>query len=81
MEYRYKPDVLDQLAAHGIRPTPATPPEKVHELLNDLYRHELRRLRDRLLRREIRKPDYHARVLEVRRRYPLLSLKIWEWTE
>lgn len=81
MRYRYKPDVLDQLAAHGLQPTPDTAPEKVHELLNDLYRYELRRLRDRLLRREIAKPDYHDRVVEVRRRYPLLSMKIWEWTE
>ena len=41
--------------------------------LNDLYRYELRRLRDRLVRREIAKPDYYAHVVEVRRRYPLLS--------
>lgn len=81
MRYRYKPEVLDQLAAHGMRPTSDTPPDKVHELLNDLYRYELRRLRDRLRRREIAKPDYHDRVVEVRRRYPLLSMKIREWTE
>jgi len=81
MAHRYKPEVLEQLATHGIRPTPATPPEKVHEFLNDLYRFELRRLRDRLLRREIAKPDYYDRVVEVRRRYPLLSRKVWEWTE
>jgi len=81
MAYRYKPEVLEQLAAHGLRPTPATTPEKVHEFVNDLYRYELRRLRDRLLRREIAKPDYYARVVEVRLRYPLLSRKPWEWTE
>ncbi|MBI2189027.1 MAG: hypothetical protein HYU37_18155 [Acidobacteria bacterium] len=81
MTYCYKREVLEQLASHGVRPTPATPPEKVHELLNDLYRYELRRLRDRLLRREIAKPDYYAHVLAVRRRYPLLSRKLWEWTE
>lgn len=81
MAYRYTPEVLEQLAAHGIRPTPETPPDTVHEFLNDLYRYELRRLRDRLLRREIAKPDYHDRVVEVRRRYPLLSMKLWEWTE
>jgi hypothetical protein len=81
MTYRYKPDVLEQLAAHGVRPTPATPPDKVHEFVNDLYRYELRRLRDRLLRREIARPDYYVHVLEVRRRYALLSQKLWEWTE
>jgi hypothetical protein len=46
-----------------------------------LYRYELRRLRDRLVRREIAKPDYYAHVVEVRRRYPLLSMKLWEWME
>ncbi len=49
--YRYKEDILEQLAAHGVRPTPETPPELVHEFVNDLYRYELRRLRDRLRRR------------------------------
>ena len=81
MHYRYKPDVLEQLAAHGLRPAPSTSPEKVREFLNDLYRYELRRLRDRLLRREIPKTDYYARVVEVRNRYRLLGLKTWQWTE
>ena len=81
MEYRYKRDVLDQLARHGVSPTSVTPPELVHEFLNDLYRYELRRLRDRLVRREIPKVDYFDRVVEVRRRYPLLSLKTWQWMD
>ena len=41
----------------------------------------LRRLRDRLRRREIAKLDYFDRVVEVRRRYPLLSLRVWQWVE
>ena len=81
MHYRYKPDILEQLAVHGLRPAPSTPPEKVREFLNDLYRYELRRLRDRLLRREIPKLDYYARVVEVRNRYRLLALKTWQWTD
>lgn len=81
MEYRYTHDVLDQLAVHGVKPTAATPPELVHEFINDVYRYELRRVRDRFRRREIPKSDYYARVVEVRRRYPLLSLKLWQWME
>lgn len=81
MEHRYKKEVLDQLAVHGVKPTPTTSPDLVHEFLNDLYRYELRRLRDRLLRREIAKSDYYDRVVEVRRRYPLLSLRAWQWVE
>ncbi len=81
MAHRYREDVLDQLAAHGVKPTPATPPELVHEFLNDVYRYELRRLRDRLIRREIAKADYYDRVVDVRRRYPLLSLKVSQWMD
>ena len=81
MSYRYRPEVLAQLLLHGVRPTANTSPQLVYDYINDLYRYELRRLRDRLLRRDIAKTDYYARVLEVRRRYPLLSQKLWEWTE
>ena len=81
MPYRYRKDVLNQLTVHGVKPTPATPPELVHEFLNDLYRYELRRLRDRLLRREIAKADYFDLVVEVRGRYPLLSQRAGQWIE
>jgi hypothetical protein len=81
MQYRYRPDVLEQLGAHGVSPKPSTSPEFVRDFLNDLYRYELRRLRDRLVRRETAKPDYYAHVVDVRRRYPLLSMKLWEWME
>ena len=49
--YRFRADVLEQLEKHGVRPTAATRPELVHEFVSDLYRYELRRLRDRLVRR------------------------------
>ena len=81
MEHRYRKDVLEQLATHGVKPTPATSPAVVHEFLNDLYRYELRRLRDRLVRRDILKSDYYGLVVEVRHRYPLLSLKPPQWME
>ena len=77
--YRYKEEILAQVALHGVRPTPSTPPERDHEFVNDLSRYELRRLRDRLIRREIAKPDYYDRVVEIRRRYPALALKPWQW--
>jgi hypothetical protein len=77
--YRYREDILAQIAGHGVRPTPHTPPERVHEFVNDLYRYELRLLRDRLLRREIARPDYYNLVVEIRRRYPALALKPWQW--
>jgi hypothetical protein len=79
--YRYRRDVLDQLSLHGVQPTSATRPELVHEFVSDLYRFELRRLRDRLVRKEIPKAGYYDRVVELRRKYPLVSLKPVEWLE
>ena len=69
------------MATHGVKPTRATSPDFVRGFVNDLYRYELRRLRDRLLRRDIIKLDYHDHVLSVRRRYPVLELKTWQWME
>ena len=79
--FRYRSDVLAQLATHGIRPSETTPPDFVHELVSDLYRYELRRMRDRLLRREFARTEYFSRILELRRRYPLVSLKPGDFLE
>jgi hypothetical protein len=78
-DYCYRPDVLEWLWRHGVQPTPATPPDVVHEFVNDLYCFELRRLRDRLKRGDIPKAGYFDRVVELRLRYPLVSLKAHEW--
>ena len=78
MRYRYRPDVLEALEAHGVRPTPATPPELVHEFVNDLYRFELRRLRQRQVRGEIPKHEYSRHVIALRKQ--LVSLPLRHWT-
>ena len=77
--YRYRADVLDQLERHGVRPTSSTRPELVHEFISDLYRFELRRLRNRLVKGEIPKEGYFDRVVALRRQYPLVSLKPHDW--
>ncbi len=79
--YRYRPEVLEQLLLHGVRPTPATPPALVHEFVNDLYRYELRRLRHRLVIGEIPKAGYYDRVVDLRRKYPLVSIKPERWAD
>jgi hypothetical protein len=79
--YRYRQEVLDALWRHGVQPTLTTRPELVHEFVSDLYRFELRRLRDKLVRREIPKSGYFDRVVELRRKYPLISLKPSQWLE
>ena len=78
---RYRPEVLAGLLQHGVAPLPSTPPELVHEFISDLYRFELRRLRNRLVSGEIARVGYASRVVELRRKYPLVSLKPELWME
>ena len=79
--FRYRPEVLEQLWVHGIQPKPTTPPELVHEFVNDLYRYELRRLRSRLVSGAIPKAGYYDRVVQLRLKYPLVSFKPHQWLE
>lgn len=79
--YRYRPPILERLAEHGIRPTPSTPPGRVRDLLADLYRYELRRLREQERRRGLAKPEYLQSVLALRRKYALLSVPLAQWTD
>jgi hypothetical protein len=81
MGYRYRRDVLDKLEAHGIRPHATTRPELVREFVNDLYRYEIRRLRDRLLRGEFPKNTYLDRVVSLRNKYSVLALRPAEFVE
>ena len=79
MSYRYRPEVIDQLELHGVRPTTETRPELVYDFVNDLYRFELRRLRAALVRGDIPRAGYYDRVVELRRKYPLVSFKPHLW--
>jgi hypothetical protein len=77
--FDYDPELLEALSALGIVPRPHTTPDKAKEAVTDLYRYELRRLRDRLLRREIPKAGYFDRVVQLRRRYWMLSVPLQNW--
>jgi hypothetical protein len=77
--YAYRQEVLAELPRYGVRPTSRTPPGLVHEFVSDLYRYELRRLRERLLRGAFPKREYYGRVIELRRRYHLISQRPHEW--
>jgi hypothetical protein len=78
---RYKPEVLEELVRHGLRPGPATTPEKLREQINDLYRLEIRKLRDRCRAGEFPIPELPERVIELRKRYVLLSIPVAHWRE
>ena len=81
MEFKYRQSVLDELARHGIVPLSNTPPELVHEFVNDLYVYEIRRLRKQMRAGLIRKDGYANQVGELRKRYPVLSLPVEYWIE
>jgi hypothetical protein len=77
----YRPEILEALAAHGLVPTPATEPARLREAVNDLYRYEIRVLRDRCRAGAFPVSDLAARVVALRRRYLLLSTPLARWTE
>ena len=79
VRFQYSPQVVEELQRHGVRPTPATRPELVHEFVNDLYRFELRRLRKRQVRGEIEKRDYSEHVVALRKKYILVSVPVQRW--
>lgn len=78
-DYVYREDVLRAVQPHGIRPTVRTPPELARGFVRDLYCYQLRVLRDRMLRREFPKQEYAGRVMALRDRYSVLSLRASEW--
>jgi hypothetical protein len=77
---RYAPAILSALATHGLAPRPDTPPRFLRDAVNDLYRYEIRRLRDRCRRGEFPSSDLAAQVVQLRRRYLLLSTPLERWT-
>jgi len=79
MAYRYHAEVLQALAGHGLAPREHTPPDVVRTALSDLYRYEIRALRDSLLAGRVQKDHYIDHVLDLRRKYWLLSVPTDRW--
>lgn len=79
MAYQYHANVLDELARHGLRPLPDTSPERLRDAVRDLYKYEIKRLRADLLAERFLKKDYASHVIELRKRYPLLSIPVDLW--
>jgi hypothetical protein len=72
--FHYRADVLERLWHHGIQPTAHTRPDLVRDFVRDLYKYEIRQLRDRMLRSEFPRDEYAGRVDALRRCYPVLAL-------
>jgi hypothetical protein len=74
-----KPEILDALADHGLVPREHTPAALLREQINDLYRIEIRALRDRCRAGEFPMTELAPRVVELRKRYMLLSIPTAQW--
>ena len=70
---------MEELQRHGLAPKPGTPPELLREQINDLYRYEIRKLRDRCRAGEFTTKELPGHVIELRRRYLLLSIPASQW--
>jgi hypothetical protein len=49
--------------------------------VNEIYRYELRLLRDRYLVGEFSKEAYYDKVVDVRNRYPVMGVLTRHWVE
>ncbi len=78
-EWTYPPELLEALAGFGLAPLAGTPPIIVRDQLNELYRFEIRRLRDQLRDGVVAKPDYVGLVIQLRKKYWPLSLQPGDW--
>lgn len=78
--WRYQPAILEELATHGLAPRADTSPERLRDQVRDLYRIEIRKLRDRCRAGEFSTRELPARVVELRKRYILLSIPLVRWT-
>ena len=79
MAYAYTPEVLEQLAVHGLCPDSETSPQVLRNAMRDLYKYEIKVLKGRLLAKEFPKGEYAGRVIQLRRHYPLLSVPMELW--
>ena len=79
--YEYHQKVIDALAQHGVIASRNFPPQRLRDVVRDLYRYEIRRLRSELLAGRIPKREYAGHVIALRKRYWLLSVPVHLWTQ
>jgi N-carbamoylputrescine amidase len=78
-QWAYPPELVAALGAFGLSPAPDTPPVLVRDALSDLYRWEIRRLRERLIAKEFPKKDYIGHVIAMRKKYWPLAMTPDAW--
>ena len=78
---KFRSEILEELLKHGLRPADDTSAARLREQINDLYRFEIRRLRDRCRAGEFSTRDLPKHVVTLRKRYVLLSIPVDRWLE
>lgn len=78
-KWTYPAELADALLTFGLAPTPDTSPLVVRDALNDLYRYEIRRLKQQFLDGHVAKADYSPAVVVLRKKYWPLSLQPAHW--
>ena len=81
MIYPYRREILAELWRHGVQPKPTSSPELVRAFVRELYKYEIRRLREGYMRGEFAKREYSVRVEALRRNYPVLAWPSRLWIE
>jgi hypothetical protein len=81
VQYKFRAEVLEQLAKHGLCPKSDSSPEFLRDAIRDLYNYEIRQLRDRCRAGEFSTRELPAHVIELRKRYALLSIPVGAWIE
>jgi hypothetical protein len=77
--YAYHPEILEELARHGLKPRPTSPPEQLRDAVRELYKYEIKRLRGELLAGRFLKSEYAGHIIELRKRYWVLSVPTHLW--
>ena len=78
--FTYHPEILEELARHGLKPAPGSAPARLRDAVRDLYKYEIKRLRSELLAGRFPKSEYAAHIVDLRRRYWVLSVPTQLWT-
>ena len=79
MSWTYPPELLAALAPLGIAPTDRTPPALARDAVDELYKYELRRLRDQLRSGDVERSSYLPRIIALRKKYWVLTLPLPAW--
>ena len=79
--FAYPTELAEALLRFGLAPRPDTPPRFVRDALSELYRYEIRALRQRRVSGDIPKQDYIGHVITLRKKYWPLALTPEQWEQ